>query len=99
MDRWLSLKIIDQKTSDRTPHQGGLLIAIPKKIIASAVKRNRLKRLIKEAVRLEKIGRLGLVYKFRVDQSPKQKLNCSQVRQLILALLRREASSDGCMAE
>lgn len=56
---WLSLKVIDR----RTPPPGGssrplspryrLLISVPKRSVRLATQRNRIKRLIRESIRLD----------------------------------------------
>lgn len=92
---WLSLKIIDR----RTPPPGGtarplspryrLLISVPKKSVRLATQRNRIKRLIREAVRLDGLfGEADRTYLLKVQRDPGG-IGLDQTRQQLHALTAR----------
>lgn len=85
---WLSLRVLQKGTFIKRPGKTPLLFSIPKKVVPLAVKRNRLKRLIREAVRQEAFfkGSEDRVYWFRVFKAP-QVLDLNGVKQTIKGLL------------
>ena len=75
-ENWLSLKVLPKAPAR-------LLISVPKKIVPLATQRNRLKRLIRETIRLDKFfEKQPGVYHFRVTRFPGP-VGLSQVRQLM----------------
>ena len=74
---WLSLKIEDKPIAGNDFVVGAglkpaptLLISIPKKTVRLATRRNRLKRLIREAFRKKSGLEPGKTYLFQVTQDP-----------------------------
>ena len=67
---WLNLKVSDQAKPGNHSRKASLLISIPKKIVKLATRRNRLKRLVREAFRKEVAIDLDKIYQFRVVQEP-----------------------------
>ena len=67
---WLSLKISNKPGPESQPQKASLLVSIPKKTVRLATRRNRLKRLIREAFRNEALVRREKIYEFRVLQNP-----------------------------
>lgn len=85
-DRWLSLVI--SKNDDNRP---GVLIQIPKKAVPLAVHRNRLKRLIREAVRGDDFFRdPGKCFAFRARGFPDD-AGLGPVKQMISELKKETA--------
>lgn len=74
---WLSLKVIDHSASPQgvgaralSPRYR-LLIRVPKKIVRRAIQRNRIKRLIRETVRLGGLfDEAGRTYLLQVHRNP-----------------------------
>lgn len=66
---WLALKVTDAaKTPDAAP-KGAVFISVPKKVVRLATRRNRLKRLLREATRSKAVkSRRTLL--FRVTRFP-----------------------------
>ena len=106
---WLSLKIQEQlvpalpvpacrpgKGSRGTPL---LFVSIPKKTVRLATQRNRLKRLVREAFRIENRLDPGKAYFFRVMQNPgdlglkEVKKEMSQLIHLPTRLLGKEGKT------
>ena len=68
---WLSLEILDAiQVSPKSPKKNPVRFVIPKKKIHLAVRRNRLRRLIKEAVRADISLADKKMYIFRVKRDP-----------------------------
>jgi len=104
---WLSLKILeaeDRVGARRTLPAGRqaspLRISVPKKVVRLATRRNRIKRLIREAWRVGapacRTGRYGQtplqkdsnkVYAFRVEKMPSEELGLKDVQAAIKNLL------------
>jgi len=83
---WLSLKVLEN-ASKKPPAKPQIHISVPKKIVPLATRRNRIKRLIREAVRKEAFfGDAGKVYLFRVLRAPAEKLDLWDVKKLIVSL-------------
>ena len=75
-ENWLSLKVLP-----KTPAR--LLISVPKKVVPLATQRNRLKRLIRETVRLDRyFDKQPGVYHFRVGRFPGP-LGLEEVRRVV----------------
>jgi RNase P protein component len=72
MERWLSLTILESPSSVRSSQQARVHISVPKSTVKLAVTRNRLKRVLREAVRRDPFfGRKG-VYCLRVHRMPRE---------------------------
>ena len=85
-DPWLSLKVSDKVTLGDKVLKPGLFISVPKKVVSLATKRNRLKRLIREAVRVEgRFQKRDQVYYFRVREWPGE-IGLSDVKKMIAGL-------------
>ena len=82
--RWLSLKISETgvlKVPNLRP-----VISIPKKIVRLATRRNRLRRLIREASRGDDFfGQTGQGFYFKVIENPGD-VGCAEVKVLIAEL-------------
>ena len=65
MERWLSLTVSNLVTS-KTVH-----ISIPKRIVKRAVARNRVRRVLREAMKLDPFFREEKVYILKVLRLPK----------------------------
>ncbi len=65
MERWLSLTV-SKLVSSKTVH-----ISVPKRIVKQAVVRNRIRRVLREALRLEPYFREEKVYTLKVLRLPK----------------------------
>jgi len=89
-DHWLYLKISDtvsgpaNKAAKTSPR---VLISVPKKLVRLATERNRLKRLVREAVRKDAFFKAPRVYYFRVLARP-TKPGLSDVQRQIVRSLR-----------
>ncbi len=67
---WLSLKVSSKSKPSSESLKTSLLISIPKKTVRLSTRRNRLKRLIREAFRKEGLVNSEKIYQFRVIQDP-----------------------------
>ena len=75
---WISLQVADLKDNQsRAVH-----ILVPKKIVRLAVARNRLKRLIREAVRADDFFQAPKIFFVRIIKKP-ETLNLSLVKQML----------------
>ena len=72
MERWLSLKVSEGKRPENGTRKSSLLISIPKKIVRLAVRRNRIKRVLREALRSKPFLKENKVYVFKVFRSPEK---------------------------
>jgi ribonuclease P protein component len=68
MERWLSLTVLNNPSSE-TPR---VYISVPKRAVKLAVKRNRIKRVLREAVRLDPFFAKNRIYRLRVSEMPIQ---------------------------
>ena len=85
-DPWLSLKVSDKVTIGDRVLKPGLFVSVPKKIVPLATKRNRLKRLIREAVRADDyFKKHDKVYYFRIREWPGE-IRLSDVKKMIARL-------------
>ena len=93
---WLSLKILDAEdrvgaSACRTDARRAvpLRISVPKKIVRLATRRNRIKRLIREAWRLGAplSKNPGKVYLFRVEKMPARDLGLKDAQSAVKNLL------------
>ena len=69
MERWLSLTV-SPNVPHTKPRKAPYFISIPKKIVRQAVRRNRIKRVLKEALRARGALPGGRVHFFKVTQAP-----------------------------
>ena len=70
-DRWLTLKIFPRQTSEKRSVKPSWLFSVPKKIIKQAVRRNRIKRLLREAIREDDyFSDMDKAYFFSVKKAP-----------------------------
>ena len=68
---WLCLKISRKLDSKPGPEKVSVFISVPKRVVALATQRNRIKRLIREAVRQDLFfGSREKAYFFRVTRAP-----------------------------
>ncbi|MGH7197282.1 MAG: ribonuclease P protein component [Candidatus Omnitrophota bacterium] len=70
-----------------------VLISIPKKTVPLAVRRNRLKRLIREATRKHAAFSGVRIYSFRVLSAPEKGLGLGDVQNAIEKCLARQAGA------
>ena len=68
---WLNIRVSNQSKPGNHSRKASFLISIPKKIVDLATRRNRLKRLVREAFRKEVTIDLDKIYQFRVVRDPK----------------------------
>ena len=85
MERWLSLTVSEGKSPKATPRQRLFHISVPKKIVRQAVRRNRIKRVLREALRLETLSN-GKVHLFRVLRMP-QSVDLKDAKKAVHELL------------
>ena len=69
MERWLSLTVFEGRTSKKDAPRSPYFISVPKKIVRQAVRRNRIKRVLREALRGEHFLS-GKMHVFRVSRAP-----------------------------
>ena len=87
-ESWLSLKVAEKDRSEEHSGKATIFISVPKKIVPLAVKRNRIKRLIREVVRNHSFFKdKSKTYFFRVLGIP-EKPNLSEVEREILGQTR-----------
>ena len=72
MERWLSLKVLESAWSQASSRRVRVLISIPKRTVKLAVMRNRLKRVLREAVRRDPFFVVGRIYRLQVREMPKK---------------------------
>ena len=70
MERWLSLSVSEGKYPNTIAAQRPFFISVPKKVVNKAVQRNRIKRVLREALRHETLLPTGKVHIFRVTRAP-----------------------------
>ena len=70
MERWLSLTVLDRKNPENRGKTPPFFISVPKKIVRRAVRRNRIKRVLREALRHETLLQDGKTYTFKVVKAP-----------------------------
>ncbi len=85
MEHWLSLKVLDSSLSEPAPRTPKVYISIPKKTVKLAVARNRLKRVLREAIRLDPFFVTDKTYRLRVNGSPKT-VNLGSAQKTLKAL-------------
>ncbi len=68
MEHWLSLTVLNPSLSE-TPH---VYISVPKRAVKLAVKRNRIKRVLREAVRSDPFFTDTKIYRLKVNEMPKR---------------------------
>ncbi len=65
-DPWLIFKV-----SEKEPRRTSFFISVPKKVVPLSTRRNRIRRLIREAVRLDPyFSASGMFYEFKVTSAP-----------------------------
>jgi RNase P protein component len=70
-DVWLSLKVSEKVIIKDRVLKPGTFISVPKSVVPLATRRNRLRRLIREAVRADDyFGHAKKIYYFRVHRWP-----------------------------
>ena len=70
MERWLSLTVSEPSSSEKQSPKARVYISIPKRTVKRAVARNRLKRVLREAVRRDPFfGRDG-IFRLKVCALP-----------------------------
>ena len=72
MERWLVLKVSEEKRPQSTVRKAPFLISIPKKVVRLAVRRNRIKRVLREALKDRPFLGRNKVYVFKVMRFPKK---------------------------
>ena len=71
MEHWLSLTVLDPPTSKSKARSAKVHIAIPKATVKLAVMRNRLKRVLREAVKLDPFFGKDRSYRLKVNGLPR----------------------------
>ena len=69
MRQWLSLTVSEVKNPKKNKTPRAFFISVPKKVVAKAVRRNRLKRVLREALRRAVLPG-GKVHIFKVMRVP-----------------------------
>ena len=88
MEQWLSLTVYDEKEPKGKSPKPFFLISVPKKVVSQAVRRNRIKRVLREALKNETFFKEKKVYVFKVLRSP-EKVNLKSARFMIDELFGR----------
>ena len=86
MERWLSLTVSEGKNPDMSATRGLFFISVPKKVVNKAVRRNRIKRVLREALRHEVQLPAGKVHVFRVMRAP-EGVDLKMAKQVVHELL------------
>lgn len=81
MRQWLSLTVSEAKNPEKNGAKKAFFISVPKKIVARAVRRNRLKRVLREALR-GLVLPPGKAHVFRVMRSP-EKVNLQTAQEAL----------------
>ena len=71
MEQWLSLKVLESPLPDPANRPPKVYISIPKRTVKLAVMRNRLKRVLREAIRRDVFFERDKTYRLRVNGLPK----------------------------
>ena len=71
MEQWLSLKVLESPLPDPISRPPKVYISIPKSTVKLAVMRNRLKRVLREAVKRDVFFENDKVYRLRVNALPR----------------------------
>ncbi len=71
MEHWLSLKVLESPLPDLINRPPKVYISIPKSTVKRAVMRNRLKRVLREAVKRDSFFENDKIYRLRVNGLPK----------------------------
>ena len=71
MEQWLSLKVLESPSSDPVERPPKVYISIPKSSVKLAVMRNRMKRVLREAIRRDGFFEKDKTYRLRVNGLPK----------------------------
>ena len=82
MERWLSLKILESSLSQNQSKKACIHISVPKRAVKLAVTRNRIKRVLREAVRRDPFFERAGIYRLQVRQLP-QKVDLSSARAIL----------------
>ena len=80
-EAWLSLEVVRRTAGP--PHRGRLLMSVPKKVVRQAVKRNRIRRVLRALARTEPFFKTEeRVFVFRVRSAPSV-VNLRSVRSIL----------------
>ena len=71
MEQWLSLKVLESPLPDSVNSPPKVYISVPKSTVKLAVMRNRVKRVLREAVRRDVFFEKDKTYRLRVNRLPK----------------------------
>ena len=72
MERWLSLKVSEEKDPERKAGKPLFLISVPKKVVRLAVRRNRIRRVLREVLRHRPFSTENKTYLLKVLRSPEK---------------------------
>lgn len=86
MDGWLSLTILKEDKPSARP-KPLFLISVPKKIVKQAVRRNRIKRVLREALRGAAFLSEKKTFRFKVAKAP-QSVSLAMAQSAIKELIR-----------
>ncbi|MBI3252435.1 MAG: ribonuclease P protein component [Candidatus Omnitrophica bacterium] len=85
---WLALKLLDRDAAGVKRSRKPFLISIPRKVVPLATARNRIRRVLREAIRAEGLPPGGNgVYLFQVKNRP-EKVDLETARRALGALLK-----------
>ena len=85
MERWLSLTVSQPVSSEAGLRKARVLISVPKRTVKLAVTRNRLKRILREAIRRDPFFMDDKIYLLKVRRLP-QTMDLHAVRRTLEAL-------------
>ena len=88
MERWLSLRVSEEEHPESKPRKSLFLISIPKKVVRLAVHRNRIRRVLREALRNKPFFEENKTYLFKVLRSP-EGVNLESARVAVHELFTR----------
>ena len=71
MEHWLSLTVLGPPQSAPTIRQAKVHISVPKAVVKLAVARNRLKRVLREAVKMDPFFAKDRSYRLKVKLLPR----------------------------
>ena len=89
MERWLSLTVFERNNSKADVRKPPYFISIPKKIVKQAVRRNRLKRVLREALRNAPFLTARKLHRFKVLRAP-ERVDLRMAREAVGELLSND---------
>lgn len=72
MERWLSLTVSDPNSIRKNARKPLYFISIPKKVVKQAVRRNRIRRVLREALKNRPAMTASKLHRFKVLRVPEK---------------------------